>query len=324
MFQRCSKCSKKCLFHLFHFFGGTCVAQNAVQFAAKRKSTMNNLNYQFKIVDYLTSKGINPVGEKAGEILYYSPLTAERTPSFFVNATKNRFNDFSSGEKGDIFRLVSLLEKTDFKTSLRLLQSLKNLAPFSFSGQTEQQSEKIKILNVLPITKEVLKQYIRTRGIDLDLARKYVSEVHYSTNGRQWYALGLKNDSAGFELRNALSFKTKSINDISTIRAGSPGATDLVAIFEGMFDFLSALQYYGIDIPRKDTIILNSLSNLSKAITKLSLYSHTSSFLDNDKAGKEAYTKISTSLERTTNYSELIFPHFKDFNAYLIHKISRF
>lgn len=274
---------------------------------------MSKLNEQFKIVDYLASKGIHPAGQKAGEVLYYSPLKAERTPSFFVNPTKNRFNDFSTGENGDIFRLVNLLEKTDFKTSLRLLQNLKNVPAFSFSGQIDRQPGKVAILNVLPITKEVLKQYVHNRGIDLDLARKYVSEVHYSTNGRNWYALGFKNDSGGYELRNALNFKTKTISDITTIKTGS----NRLSIFEGFFDFLSALQYYGIDRPHRETIVLNSLTNLPKAIDRISLYSHTSAFLDNDKAGLEGFARLEATGAHLVNQSGILYPQHKDFNAYL-------
>lgn len=274
---------------------------------------MSELNDQFKIVDYLASKGIQPAGQKAGEILYYSPLKAERTPSFFVNPAKNRFNDFSTGEKGDIFRLVNLLEKTDFKTSLRLLQNIKNVPAFSFSGPTDQRSGKVKILNVLPIAKEVLKQYVQSRGIDLDLARKYVSEVHYSTNGRNWYALGFKNDSGGYELRNALNFKTKTISYITTIKTG----TNRLSIFEGFFDFLSALQYYGIDRPNRETIVLNSLTNLPKAIDRISLYSHTSAFLDNDKAGLEGFARLEATGAHLVNQSGTLYPQHKDFNAYL-------
>lgn len=291
---------------------------------------MSELNDQFKIVDYLASKGIQPAGQKAGEILYYSPLKAERTPSFFVNPTKNRFNDFSTGEKGDIFRLVSLLEGTDFKTSLRLLQNLKNASAFSFSGQAEfnaispatpatlynvagENLGKVTILNVLPITKEVLKQYVKGRGIDLDLARKYVSEVHYSTNSRNWYALGFKNDSGGYELRNALNFKTKTISDITTIKTGA----NRLSIFEGFFDFLSALQYYGIDRPHRETIVLNSLTNLPRAIDRISLYCHTSAFLDNDKAGLEGFARLEATGAHLVNQSGTLYPQHKDFNAYL-------
>jgi DNA primase len=274
---------------------------------------MNKLNDQYKIVDYLTAKGIKPVGEKAGELLYYSPLKNERTPSFYVNPTKNRFNDFSTGEKGDIFRLVQKTEQTDFKGALELLSNQNLIKPFSFSGYTQTSNSKVKLLNVIPITKEILKQYIAKRGIDLDLARKYVSEVHYSTNGRNWYALGFKNDSGGYELRNALNFKTKTISDITTIKTG----TNRLSIFEGFFDFLSALQYYGLDKPHRETIVLNSLTNIPKAIDRICLYSHTSAFLDNDKAGLEGFARLEATGAHLVNQSGILYPQHKDFNAYL-------
>lgn len=299
---------------MFHYLGGVCVAQITVQFSAKRKSTMNNLNNVFKIVDYLTSKGINPVGEKAGELLYYSPLKNERTPSFYVNPTKNRFNDFSTGAKGDVFRLVMEIENLSFKDSLDFLNAQPKQPTFSFSGYTQTSKSKVQLLNVIPITKEILKQYIAMRGIDLDLARKYVSEVHYSTNGRNWYALGFKNDSGGYEIRNALDFKTKTINDISTIKTDS----NRLSLFEGFFDFLSALQYYKLDKPNTETIVLNSISNIDKVSKLTTLYSHTSAFLDNDKAGYEAFNKLDGFNNPVTNYSKTLFPDHKDFNSFLL------
>lgn len=275
---------------------------------------MSNLNDQFKIVDYLTFKGINPVGERAGEILYYSPLKTENTPSFFVNPKKNRFNDFSTGEKGDVFRLVMKVEQMTFKQALDFLSVQPKQTPFSFSGYTQNFDRKVRILNVLPITKEVLKQYIAKRGIDLDLARKYVSEVHYSTNGRNWYALGFKNDSNGYEIRNALDFKTKTLNDITTVKTGS----NRLSLFEGFFDFLSALQYYQLDKPNTETIVLNSISNIDKVLKLIPIYSHTSAFLDNDKAGLSCFNRLKETTLSIINQSYLIYPNHKDFNSYLM------
>lgn len=275
---------------------------------------MNNLDCVFKITDYLTSKGMHPAGEKGYEVIYYSPLKSERTPSFFVNPTKNRFIDFSTGERGDIFRLVMAVEKVDFKQALELLNALPKQPPFSFSGYTQNHhNSKVILLNVIPITKEVLKQYIAKRGIDLDLARKYVSEVHYSTNGRNWYALGFKNDAGGYEIRNALNFKTKTINDITTIKTGSKR----LSLFEGFFDFLSALQYYKIDKPNTETIVLNSISNIDKVLRLVPLYSHTSAFLDNDPAGITTFNKIASLGVVITDYSASLYPNLKDFNAFI-------
>ncbi len=57
---------------------------------------------QYPITDYLKSLGLEPVKSVGKELVYYSPKTNEKTPSFFVNPSKNVFFDYSSNEKGDI------------------------------------------------------------------------------------------------------------------------------------------------------------------------------------------------------------------------------
>ena len=87
-------------------------------------------------------------------------------------------------------------------------------------------------------------------------------------------------------------------------------------MFEGFIDYLSALTL-GI-INGVDAIILNSVSNVNKAIPVLKGYDTINCYLDNDTAGTTALAKLtaiygSTMIDRSTLYSG-----FNDLNEYLV------
>jgi DNA primase len=101
------------------------------------KSDIEQLK-QYPISDYLSSNGIQPFNTVGNQIAYHSPLTNERTASFLVEPTKNVFNDYSSGQKGDIITLIKILERMTFSEAINRLQALKSgesAFPFSFSGK---------------------------------------------------------------------------------------------------------------------------------------------------------------------------------------------
>ena len=108
-------------------------------------------------------------------------------------------------------------------------------------------------------------------------------EVAYKAKGKQYFAIGFKNDRGGYELRNGLGFKSgKTENGISTIEMNTDSAT----VFEGFFDFLAAMQYYGREIPLHTTIILNSCNNVYQAIPLLANRKAVHCFLDNDESSR--------------------------------------
>lgn len=228
----------------------------------------------------------------------------------------NVFNDFGSGEKGDIITLVRLLDKCDFERAVNLLLWLDGPSrTFSFSGNNRigaLNSSHIEVLGASPIVSLSLLRYVRSRAISEGIAKKYLKEVRYRNGERIFFALGFPNDSGGFELRSE-KFKGKTGNGITTI----PGSPSGVNLFEGFFDFLSACEYYQIDKPNNTTIVLNSTVNLSIALPFLEAATLIRSFLDNDKTGRKTLSKLQNAGFSISDESQKLFPNSNDFNEFL-------
>lgn len=272
------------------------------------------------IVGYLKSQNIEPVNLVGGELVYLSPLRSESTPSFHVNAKKNNFNDFGGSDemRGDSIRLVQQLKKCSFIEAVKILleTDCHSDVSFSFSG-TSTRADSITKFNINAIQKlqhKALIRYVGSRGILLENAFNYLREVHYEVAGKNYFALGFKNDSGGYELRNGLGFKGKTDNGITTIDNG----TNEVNIFEGFFDFLSALRHYNVKRPVATTVILNTTNNLKLALQLLSRSSVINCYMDNDSAGERAVNNLIKAGFNVKDWSKKIYPDFKDFNEFLI------
>jgi len=274
------------------------------------------------VVELLRERGFVPIRESAGQLVYFSPFRDEKSASCFVDPRSNVFNDFGgSGEaKGDSIRLIQLLDKCNFREAVNTLltrqQSTATNASFSFSGKNHSDStnDKIKILSTLPLgNSPVLCKYVESRGIALKLACKYLLEVKYEVKERKYFAAGFQNDGGGYELRNA-HFKGKIGNGITTIDR----RTRSIALFEGFFDFLSALTFYEKAEPSLTSIVLNTTSNLGRAISLIQPGATVNCFLDNDCAGIKAVQKLAQIGFTVKNHAEQLYPDSKDFNEYLI------
>ena len=96
--------------------------------------------------------------------------------------------------------------------------------------------------------------------------------------GKRYYAIGFRNRSGGLELRNRFFKGCIPPKDISLKRSGA----DVCAVFEGFMDYLSAMQ---LGIIASDWLVLNSVSNVEKALQVLGDYQRIECYLDNDNAG---------------------------------------
>jgi DNA primase len=265
---------------------------------------------QIPIDGYLSSIGIEPV-KTGNQLVYYSPLTNEKTPSFYVSPKKNLFNDYSSGKGGSIIDLVMLLEQCTFPEATKKLHD-KDPLSFSFSRKERTSNEPMKVTAIKELENSNLIAYANSRAISTRTAKRYLKEIHYTNKGRSYYAIGFKNDADGYELRSGNGFKAKTANGITTIEKG----TKAFALFEGFFDFLSALEYYKLETPNVTTIILNTTVNLRIALPLLE-GKKVNCFLDNDDAGFKAIQQLTNKKIMVRNQSLNIYKNFKDFNDFL-------
>ena len=276
---------------------------------------------QYRITDYLQSLGLEPVKSVGQELVYYSPKTNEKTPSFFVNPSKNLFKDYSGGNGGDVICLVQYLENLDFTTACKHLEKITNGLVLQSSENSFLFSRNIVISpkslttieDVKPLQHQTLIDYCQTRKIPFHIAFKFLSEVHYSNNGKRYYSLGFRNDKGGFELRNQHFKGCTAPKAITTFEVPE---SKTIYLFEGFFDFLSALAFFGTSKPLNTVIVLNSLSLLSQAKERLNNAETIHTFLDRDKQGIATVEKLRMEKHSIVDRS-VIYEGYKDFNDYL-------
>lgn len=241
--------------------------------------------------------------------LYYSPFRDETAPSFHIDEAKNTWYDYGTGEGGSMFDFVckfagiSRGEVYDWLAGFRglvpegryLEALLKIISTASPSG-----SSKIIIDSAShQFTKASLLDYAKSRCISKEILERYCEEVfyHIESNSARFYAIGFMNNSGGYVLRSALkNGKRCTSSDMTTL--GPDGKmtqkvnSDKIVVFEGFMDFLSWLTHVGQDTPNYDCCILNSVTNISKAMPWISEHRSIAAFLDNDDAGRNTLGKI--------------------------------
>ena len=180
----------------------------------------------------------------------------------------------------------------------------------------------------------------KQRGINLAIANKYFSEIIFTNTQtqKQYFGIGIKNVSEGYEVRNPF-FKTSiGKKDFSFLKGQKTGS---VCIFEGFLDFPSLI----IDLNElrqnedlskiflsneknslaTDVIILNSASFKKPVLDfiKSKDYKFIHGFWDNDKTGLDLKTFFEEALgqHKVISWNHLYEP-FKDYNEYLVHKIN--
>lgn len=272
------------------------------------------------ITGYLATLGIQPVKTSAKSLVYDSPFREEKTASFHVYLDDNRFHDFGDTTKGkNVIDLVQNLHSISFTQAVELLAGTElPVVPISSLVEQKTENEGIKqvITEIKPLQNSSLVKYCGDRAISLEVAAKWFKEVHYTYNQKRYFGVGFENDLGGYVTRNALMKHPNNIGiaGITTIKSAN---TQSIAIFEGYFDYLSAMVYYERNAPTNTVIILNSVSNLKQAFplileaTKINLY------LDNDTAGRKAMEAIKATGKTVIDHSSIYANH-KDFNEFLI------
>ncbi|WP_153639585.1 toprim domain-containing protein [Prolixibacter sp. NT017] len=242
------------------------------------------------IFDFLRSVGITPRRENSREAWYASPFRSEAIPSFKVSKVLNRWFDHGAGIGGNIIDLVVALNNDcSVQDALAILEKGTSL---SFHEQIDSDSmperNRIEILSVTPIQHPGLKRYYSSRAIPDLVISRYAYEVHYSLGGNRYFAIGMKNVSGGWELRNQYYKNSSSPKDYTLIR----NCNSMLSITEGMFDFFTLVSEDPELAKTSDFVILNSLSFLDRVTEILPFYKHVDLYLDNDSSGKQAAKKL--------------------------------
>lgn len=284
--------------------------------------TYNEAN-QISIKTYLASKGIHPVKDRGYYGMYHSPFRTDNNASMKVDFQKNLWIDFGSNEGGTMIDLVMRLNRCTLNDAMQELNRYNSTSVNQYNNTTvQQQSESfsfhgntIEIQKVVPITNPVLIDYLTERKINADIAKQHCKEIYYSANQKPFFAIGFKNDLGGYELRNKY-YKGCTSKDITTdIRTDSNNEACIV--FEGFMDYLSYLTMKNIQNSKVDIVVLNSITNLFKAVDFIKSHQKIYTYLDNDEAGKKT-TQIIKELCPTVIDQSVHYAKYKDLNEHLI------
>lgn len=163
-------------------------------------------------------------------------------------------------------------------------------------------------------------QITASRGIDMEIGIRECWEIHYTCRGRAYFAIGFPNIAGGYEMRSPYYKGCIAPKDISV--TNTTKTTLACCLFEGFMDFLSYLTLVKqgkLPPPcrQPDLIVLNSVNNLSKALSRLKAYKKIYCFLDNDDAGRKAVDLL-REMNTATVYNVMeAFPYYKDVNDLL-------
>ena len=283
-----------------------------------------------RIADYLYSLGYSPVKQQGINLWYKSPFREESEASFKVNTEREQWYDFGLGKGGGIIELAAHLYATDHVPYIlkRIAEQTPHVRPVSFSFGKQNSSEpSFQQLEIVPLSSPALLAYLQGRGINMELAKRECSEARFTHNGKRYFAIAFPNGSGGFEVRNRYFKGCIAPKEISHIRQ-SGKARNTCYVFEGFMDYLSFLTLRLERCPDRpeldgqDYIVLNSTSNLSKAIHPLGDYERIHCFLDNDKAGIEAVQELQKEYGLRIRDASHIYEGYNDLNDFLRDKRS--
>lgn len=280
-----------------------------------------------RLADYLHSLGFNPVKQQGCNLWYKSPLRTEQEASFKVNTDLNEWYDFGMGKGGNIIALAAELYHTyNVSDLLRCIEEkVPSIRPVAFSFQQRAIEPSFQNLEIARLAHPALLRYLHERGIDVELAKRECKELHFVNNGKPYFAVGFPNVSGGYEVRNSFFKGCIAPKDITHIRQAGE-SRDTCFVFEGFMDYLSFLTIRKQRSPEyphlnaQDYLILNSTSNLSKALYPLGNYERIHCLLDNDDAGRKAVEVIQSEYGLRVRDSSHLYSEHKDLNDYLCGK----
>jgi hypothetical protein len=268
---------------------------------------------QMDIVCYLSTLGYEPARIRSFDYWYHSPLRSEKTPSFKVNRKLNRWYDHGIGKGGNLIDFAILYNNCTVGEFLKMARghfSLHQPNAAVYKQKAQDTNSTITIVKESALTSSTLYRYLHQRRIPFEVAKQYCKEVTCAFSGREYFAIGFKNNSGGYELRNPFFKGSSPPKDSTTLENGAQE----IAVFEGFFDFLSFLSITQCEPQfRGNFLVLNSVSFFEKARPFMEQHQVVNLYLDRDKTGL-ACTRYALSLSRKYEDKSGLYQHHKDLN----------
>lgn len=264
--------------------------------------------------------------------LYFSAFRKEKTPSLWVDTKANLWCDFGDAKwkGGDGIHLVrayldSENESCAVSDALRWLKNMTGFIPDikPVHDPADTPTEKSLVLkHTKALSYEKLIEYGCSRGIPKNLLQKHFEQacIYNTKSQKNFYALSMRNDRKGYELRNPYFKGCIGKKYITFIRGAEP-KPEGINIFEGAFDYLSVIAQQDGKPLKNDTMILHSLCNLKKATAYIKNYGYRNCFtwMDNDVPGKEATQSWEDFCKTEENLTHVamnnLYAPYKDVNA---------
>ena len=276
---------------------------------------------KIKLQEFLATIDCKPVKQYGVNLMYLSPLRTEKHASFKVNTELNLWYDFGIGRGGNIIDLAELLYNSSDVSYL--IHQIERNAPSGVSvslpkAKPNTPQNSFENLQVLSIAHPALIKYLGERCIDIEIARTVCKELHFDTRGKHYFGIGFPNIAGGYEIRNPFFKGGITPKDISLFH--NEESKQSCFVFEGFIDFLSFMMLRRKEndgLKRQDYLVLNSVSNVHKALESLSHYKNVQCFLDNDEAGRKAYQALLMGLKVPVIDSSGLYADCKDLNEFL-------
>lgn len=268
--------------------------------------------------EVLLSLGHLPSKQSEKEAWFLNPFAPENHASFKLNKRLNIWYLFSEGIGGNNIDFMKKYLNTSISA---VLDWAENQNFSSFQNQRNLPDEKFKnppknyqIIEVKQVQHAALLHYLESRKVENQI--EFLKEIHYQMNDKKYFGIGFKNDSGGYEIRNAYSKICLGKKDISSIT----NASRSIRIFEGFFDFLSFKNVEKfLEKEPSNYVILNSVSMIHKIKNEIQKYESVELYFDNDEAGDRA-VEIIKSKNKKAEDCRVLYSSFKDLNDWLIHK----
>jgi len=266
--------------------------------------------------EVLLSLGHLPTKQSEKEAWFLNPFANENHASFKINKNLNFWYLHSEGIGG---KNIDFMKRYLNASVSEVLIWAENQNFSSFHQQNisnsklENLSKNYEIIKIENVQHPALLEYLKERKVEKQT--EFLKEIHYRMNDKNYFGIGFKNDSGGYEIRNKYSKICLGKKDISTIKNNS----NSLRIFEGFFDFLSFKNVEKfLEKEPSDYIILNSVSMVSNIKNAVENYENIELYFDNDEAGNRA-VEIIRNENQNVKDCRVLYSDFKDLNDWMIH-----